>query len=204
VRSRRCVARWLPERAVSHSPRGQRLADGVRRLILRTSDPGRIRIGLLTSRPCQSCLLNVDLIRERIRMDRYLRYSQWVVVSGPVRLPRCRRSSTVTLHTARNQIPAVGPRILENRPCRHRYLIPATRALSQCRSQQPSFGVIAARTPKPFRPAQAEQILPAGLLGAELRFEHRKSPGILRRRLFHGRHTTHLVTGVKWIPISIG
>src|SRR5664279_2578762 len=78
------------------------------------------------------------------------------------------------------------PRILENRSCRYRYLIAATRTLPEPRSERPSFGVIAARTPKPFWPAQAEQILSAGLLAAKPRFEFRKSPGIVLHHLFHG------------------
>src|SRR5664279_1944093 len=91
------------------------------------------------------------------------------------------------------------PRILENRSCRYRHLIPATRTLPDPRSERPSFGVIAARTPKPFWPAQAEQILSAGLLAAKPRFEFRKSPGIALHHLFPGS-----LRYLLWSPESSG
>src|SRR5664280_148814 len=73
------------------------------------------------------------------------------------------------------------------------------RTLPEPRSEQPSFGVIAARTPKPSWPAQAEQILSAGLLAAKPRFEFRKSPGIVLHHLFHG--SLHYLL---WSPESSG
>src|SRR5271169_2777524 len=75
----------------------------------------------------------------------------------------------------------------------------ATSTLPAARSQRPRFGLVAARTAKPFRPAQAEQILPAGLLAAESSFEFRQCPRIVLHQLFH--EPPHYLL---WLPESSG
>src|SRR5271169_2665575 len=67
----------------------------------------------------------------------------------------------------------------------------ATSTLPATRSQRPRFALVAARTAKPFRPAQAEQILPAGLLAAESSFEFRQCPRIVLTNSSMNRHTTY-------------
>jgi hypothetical protein len=66
---------------------------------------------------------------------------------------------------------------------------------------QLSFAVTAARTRKPSRPAQTEQILSAGLLAAKPTFELRQSPGIVLHSLFHGPPHYLWWLPAKWIPI---
>src|ERR1019366_2591106 len=92
-----------------------------------------------------------------------------------------------------------GSRILKNRPRRHRDLMPATGTLPASRSQRPRFGLAAARTAKPFWPAQAEQIVPAVLLAAESSFEFRQCPRIVLLQLFH--KPPHYLL---WLPESSG
>src|SRR5271169_2846384 len=75
----------------------------------------------------------------------------------------------------------------------------ATSTLPAARSQRPRFGLVAARTAKTFRPAQAEQILPAGLLAAESSFEFRQCPRIVLHQLFH--EPPHYLL---WLPESSG
>src|ERR1019366_7632991 len=92
-----------------------------------------------------------------------------------------------------------GSRILKNRPRRHRDLMPATGTLPASRSQRPRFGLAAARTAKPFWPAQAELIVPAVLLAAESSFEFRQCPRIVLLQLFH--KPPHYLL---WLPESSG
>src|SRR5271166_272101 len=75
----------------------------------------------------------------------------------------------------------------------------ATSTLPAAGSQRPRFALVAARTAKPFRPAQAEQILPAGLLAAESSFEFRQCPRIVLHQLFH--EPPHYLL---WLPESSG
>src|ERR1035437_8160903 len=77
--------------------------------------------------------------------------------------------------------------------------MPATGTLPASRSQRPRFGLAAARTAKPFWPAQAEQIVPAVLLAAESSFEFRQCPRIVLLQLFH--KPPHYLL---WLPESSG
>jgi len=78
------------------------------------------------------------------------------------------------------------PGALKNCSRRYRNLMSAPGALETPGSQRPSFALPAAPTPKPLRPSQAEQILPARFLATESSFELRQSPRIIFHRPFHG------------------
>ena len=73
-------------------------------------------------------------------------------------------------------------RILKHRACGRRNLIAAACALNTARLQRPALAYITSRTMKPVWPPEIEQVLPAGLLGAEAPLELLKRPWII---LFH-------------------
>src|SRR5215831_7722928 len=72
-----------------------------------------------------------------------------------------------------------GVRILEDRSCRHRDFVGATRTPPPDRAQRPRLGAAAARTAKPFRPPKPEQIVPTRLLRTETPFQLRQSPRVV-------------------------
>src|ERR1700690_3131395 len=73
-------------------------------------------------------------------------------------------------------------RILKNRACGHRNLIPAAGALNTARLQGPTLASFTSRTAESVRPSEIEQILPASLLRAEAPLKLQKCPRII---LFH-------------------
>ena len=85
--------------------------------------------------------------------------------------------------------PRRGTRVLENRPRRQPDLISTPGALPSCRAQRPGFRLPTAWAAEPFWPPQTEQILSAGLLRSEPRFELRHRA----RVLFHGLFTLSIL-----------
>jgi len=69
--------------------------------------------------------------------------------------------------------------ILEDRSRRDRNLAVASGTLPQNRTQGPSLGGRAARAAESFRPAELEQIFPAGLLRAKANLEFRQRPRVI-------------------------
>src|SRR5664279_741296 len=74
-------------------------------------------------------------------------------------------------------------RILKHRARGHRNLIAAVGALNTARLQRPALVCFTSRTKESIRPAEIEQVLPAGLLRAEAPLKLQKRPRII---LFHG------------------
>src|SRR5215813_4993649 len=77
-------------------------------------------------------------------------------------------------------------RVLEDCPCCHRALVPATSALQQNPPHRPTLPPATSWTPKTIRPTQLHQILPAGCLCREAGLKF----GPIPRVVLHGPHTT--------------
>src|SRR5215471_11586259 len=77
-------------------------------------------------------------------------------------------------------------RVLEDCPCCHRALVPATSALQQNPPHRPTLPPATSWTPKTIRPTQLHQILPAGCLCREAGLKF----GPIPRVVLHEPHTT--------------
>src|SRR5215471_16119828 len=74
------------------------------------------------------------------------------------------------------------PCVLENRPCRHRTLVVAGRALQKDFGFRPALPPTTARATEPVGPAEPKQVFPAGPLRREASLKLQQIPRIILHR----------------------